>query len=61
MCSDSDAKPPQLTLKAAAAMIPHPEKADRGGEDAYFISEDGLTLGDDSFQWYCFKCPDQKL
>ncbi len=26
-------------------MLPHPEKVDKGGEDAYFIAEDGLALG----------------
>jgi len=26
-------------------MIPHDEKKDKGGEDAYFISEDGLAIG----------------
>ena len=27
-----------LVLYSYGANIPHPEKADRGGEDAYFIS-----------------------
>jgi hypothetical protein len=26
-------------------MIPHPAKADRGGEDAYFICERGACMG----------------
>ena len=26
-------------------MLPHPDKVSKGGEDAYFISEDGLALG----------------
>jgi len=26
-------------------MIPHPAKVDKGGEDAYFVSSDGLALG----------------
>lgn len=26
-------------------MIPHAEKADKGGEDAYFISKSGLAVG----------------
>lgn len=32
----------QLTLVAGAWMIPHVEKAEKGGEDAYFISGVGL-------------------
>eukprot|EP00884_Botryococcus_braunii_P001554 jgi/Botrbrau1/1139/Bobra.0162s0030.1 len=34
-----------LRLLVAAFMIPHPDKVDRGGEDAYFVGEDGLSLG----------------
>jgi len=32
-------------LSVAPWLIPHDEKADKGGEDTYFISEDGLALG----------------
>lgn len=35
----------QLRFKAAASVLPHPDKVDKGGEDAYFIAEDGLALG----------------
>jgi len=34
-----------LSLVSAARMIPHPEKAHRGGEDAFFIASDGLAVG----------------
>lgn len=34
-------KTKQLTLKMAAANLPHPDKADYGGEDAYFTSAVG--------------------
>jgi protein phosphatase PTC7 len=39
--------PPPLTLSfhAGAAMLPHPAKAERGGEDAFYIAPDGLTFG----------------
>lgn len=30
-------------------MIPHPEKMDKGGEDAYFMTEDGKFLGSYAF------------
>jgi len=36
---------PQFVLKAGAAMIPHPSKEEKGGEDAFFISPCGLYLG----------------
>ncbi|KAK9828690.1 hypothetical protein WJX72_001546 [[Myrmecia] bisecta] len=36
---------PSLRLLSGAAAIPHPDKAQTGGEDAHFISEDGLALG----------------
>eukprot|EP00899_Mesostigma_viride_P005093 jgi/Mesvir1/14585/Mv05260-RA.2 len=40
-------KKPLLTLdvRASAAMIPHPEKAHRGGEDAFFITPDNDAFG----------------
>ena len=34
--------PPPLRLAAGAAAVPHPAKADRGGEDAFFVSQEGL-------------------
>lgn len=36
---------PRLVLDAGAGMIPHPAKADRGGEDAFFICERGFAMG----------------
>ena len=36
----------QLRLDVAAALMPHPAKAHRGGEDAVFLSDDGLTFGE---------------
>ncbi len=36
---------PRLVLEAGAGMIPHPAKADRGGEDAYFICDRGFAMG----------------
>ena len=35
----------RLQLCAGASMIPHPAKADRGGEDAYFIDERSCCAG----------------
>jgi len=32
-------------LDSQAFMIPHPAKVDKGGEDAYFISNDGFAIG----------------
>jgi len=34
-----------LRLVAGACQIPHPNKAEYGGEDSYFISADGAALG----------------
>ena len=36
---------PQLRLHAGGAVIPHPAKVAKGGEDAHFIGTDGLSLG----------------
>ncbi|EFN54672.1 hypothetical protein CHLNCDRAFT_24539 [Chlorella variabilis] len=36
---------PKFLLEAGAGMIPHPAKADRGGEDAYFICDRGTCMG----------------
>ena len=35
-----------LRLHIGASMIPHPEKMHKGGEDAYFMTEDGKFLGE---------------
>ena len=46
-CRSSKAAPPQqLRLDLAAALMPHPSKVHRGGEDAVFLSDDGLTFGE---------------
>lgn len=34
-----------LRLSTAVANLPHPDKAHKGGEDAWFISEDGSAFG----------------
>eukprot|EP00887_Chlorella_sp_A99_P000020 scaffold16.g20.t1 len=36
---------PRLLLSAGACMIPHPDKMDKGGEDAFFVSAKGCCLG----------------
>ena len=35
-----------LRLDMAAALLPHPQKADRGGEDAVFLGDDSLSFGE---------------
>ena len=35
----------QVRMRAAAAVIPHPEKVATGGEDAFFVCEQGLWAG----------------
>jgi hypothetical protein len=42
---NSTSSPKSLRLVSGAHMIPHPEKRHKGGEDAYFLSEDGQVLG----------------
>ena len=34
-----------MRMRAAAAVIPHPEKVATGGEDAFFVCEQGLWAG----------------
>lgn len=36
---------PRFRLHSGAASIPHPEKADKGGEDAIFVSVDNCAVG----------------
>jgi protein phosphatase PTC7 len=36
---------PAVVMLSGASMLPHPEKAHRGGEDAFFISEPPLAIG----------------
>ncbi|KIY99196.1 hypothetical protein MNEG_8763 [Monoraphidium neglectum] len=48
---DPPAKPrgpaaaPPVLMTSGASMLPHPEKAHRGGEDAFFIAEPPLSVG----------------
>jgi protein phosphatase PTC7 len=35
----------QVRMRSGAAVIPHPDKAATGGEDAYFVCEQGLWAG----------------
>ena len=35
-----------MRLSIGASCIPHPEKVDKGGEDAFFMTDDGKYLGD---------------
>ena len=34
-----------IAVRVGVAQIPHPDKAYKGGEDDYFISEDMETFG----------------
>jgi len=43
--------PPAFRLDAAAAMIPHPAKALKGGEDAYFIAGNTIGIADGVGGW----------
>ena len=43
--SEAAAFVPRLLLTAGACVIPHPDKMEKGGEDAFFISERGYCLG----------------
>ncbi|GAB4816100.1 hypothetical protein N2152v2_003146 [Parachlorella kessleri] len=42
---------PRLLLATGAAMIPHPAKQEKGGEDAYFIAEHCLGVADGVGGW----------
>ena len=44
-CSGIVAVGSSLSLHTGAAMLPHSEKANKAGEDAFFISECGLYFG----------------
>ncbi len=58
MCSNgstSRATASQLRLHIAAALMPHPEKVDRGGEDAVFLADDRLAFGEFEFK-PCLAC-----
>ena len=43
--SNGAAFAPTIRLELAAALIPHPDKADRGGEDAVFLGDDRRSFG----------------
>ena len=36
----------ELRLVSGACVLPHPDKAARGGEDAFFIEEDASAVGE---------------
>jgi len=40
-----EAGPAPLTLVSGGFIIPHPAKADKGGEDAYYIAKTGRSFG----------------
>lgn len=42
---------PIFQFKQQASLIPHPEKAHRGGEDAYFASHELLIVADGVGGW----------
>ena len=44
--SDGGVSNQHVRLSIGASCIPHPEKVDKGGEDAYFMTDDGKYLGD---------------
>jgi protein phosphatase PTC7 len=35
----------RLVLSSGAAMLPHPDKASRGGEDSFFIADHQAAVG----------------
>ena len=37
--------PRKLKMSVQSAMLPHPEKRKKGGEDAFFVTEDGKAIG----------------
>lgn len=37
---------PTMTLEIGVCLIPHPEKAHKGGEDAFFISDCNPVFGE---------------
>lgn len=49
LCSEQHVDTSDLKLVIGASMIPHPEKVDKGGEDAYFMTEDGKFLGNNIY------------
>lgn len=47
---------PTLRLNAGGFMMPHPEKEEKGGEDAYFIDTNGQSLGACTDVMRCSHC-----
>lgn len=45
LCIRSGGGSSKLVLVSGAACYPHPDKVEKGGEDAYFIADDGLSVG----------------
>eukprot|EP00775_Hariotina_reticulata_P004077 gene4077-4324_t len=43
--SNGTGPPIRLLLQSGAAMLPHPDKAHRGGEDSFFIAEHQAAVG----------------
>lgn len=35
----------ELVLMSGATSIPHPQKVDKGGEDAFFIADNKMSIG----------------
>ena len=51
VCRQQTTYVPRLLLATGAAMIPHPAKQEKGGEDAYFIAEHCLGVADGVGGW----------
>lgn len=47
----AEASNPTLAFCSGALCIPHPEKADKGGEDAYFVQKNALGVFDGVGGW----------
>lgn len=50
-CTVVASKKPQYKFKFASSLIPHPSKADKGGEDALFASSNVLFVADGVGGW----------
>lgn len=47
----ADSPAPHLVFRSGVVSIPHPEKADKGGEDAYFVQTNALGVFDGVGGW----------
>lgn len=45
LCESRTQGSKSLYLESGATMLPHPHKSGKGGEDAFFISKNGLSVG----------------